>query len=226
MPEWRTRVVPVAVAVVGGVLLGLLGPACEEVDNSVVSGVGAMFSIGWMWACYAFLVGYWRRSKIESSLLAPIGLILAVITYYVFKDLHSTPVPGIPSASDDSMPEEMKRQLIPHHGGSPIMDHIGVWAVCAVIFGAPLGLIGNVARTPGIGGLPFRLLIPVVTVFEANERLRAEADTRVLIVALNTVRIGACVVAVALIGHTVWSWRTRRSRTEERTEIGASAKHL
>ncbi|MBD0748069.1 hypothetical protein [Streptomyces sp. CBMA152] len=226
MGVWRTRVMPVTVAVVGGVLLGLIGPAFEKVGNPVVSGVGAMFSIGWTWACYAFLVGYWRRSKIESSLLAPLGLVVAVITYYVFKDLHPTPVPGIPSASDDSIPEGMKRQLVPDHGGSLITDHIGVWAVGAVIFGAPLGFIGNVARTPGIGGLPFRLLIPVVTVFEANERLRAEADTRVLIVTLNTVRIGACVVAVALVGHTVWSWRTRRSRTEERTEIGASAKHL
>ncbi|MEU5439106.1 hypothetical protein AB0G73_38060 [Streptomyces sp. NPDC020719] len=226
MHVWRTRVMPVAVAVVVGVLLGLIGPASEKADNSVVSGVGAMFSIGWTWACYAFLIGYWRRSKIESSLLAPLGLIAAVISYYVFKDLHTTPVPGIPSASDDSVPEDTKRQLVPDHGGSPRMDHIAVWAAFAVIFGAPLGFIGNVARTPGIGGLPFRLLIPVVTVFEANERLRAEADTQVLTVTLNTVRIGACVVAVALVGHTVWSWRTRRSRTEERAEIGTSAKHL
>ncbi|MEU4351092.1 hypothetical protein [Streptomyces sp. NPDC023838] len=226
MHVWRTRVMPGAVVVVGGVLLGLIGPASEKVDNSVVSGAGAMFTIGWTWACYAFLVGYWRRSKIESSLLAPLGLIVAVITYYVFMDLYPTLVPGLSSTPDGSVPEEVRRQLVPDHGGSLLMDHVYIWAACAVIFGAPLGFIGNVARTPGIGGLPFRLLIPVITVFEANERLKAEADTQALIVTLNTVRIGACVVAVALVGHTVWSWRTRRSRTEERAEIGASAKHL
>ncbi|MFG2206066.1 hypothetical protein [Streptomyces sp. NPDC048638] len=99
-----------------------------------------IFSGGWSWACYAFLVGYFRQSKIESVILAPLGLAIGVVTYYLFKD-------SILAAAPDGL----------QAGASGSGSQIVAWGVLAFAFGAPLGLLGNVARVPGVGGLFFRL---------------------------------------------------------------------
>lgn len=96
----RTRVVPVAVSLGAGLLLGLVGPVAGEWDNPVCVAVSTVFSSGWPWACYAFLVGYFRRSKIESALLPSLGLAIGVVTYYLFKSMNLTIPAGMePAAS-------------------------------------------------------------------------------------------------------------------------------
>lgn len=213
----RTRVVPVAVSLGTGLLLGLVGPVAGEWDNPVCVAVSTVFSSGWPWACYAFLVGYFRRSKIESALLPSLGLAIGVVTYYLFKDMNLTIPAGMEPAA--SVPAGMEY-------GASSEEQILVWGIAAFVFGAPVGLVGNVARTPGVGGLLFRLLVPLIAFFEATQRLSTEADSQGMTFSItwNTIRVAAIISAVALVGHTVWSWRARRSRPEGWAEGGVSAK--
>ncbi|WP_326586806.1 DUF6518 family protein [Streptomyces sp. NBC_01294] len=200
----RARVVPVIVSLGAGLLLGLAGPIIGKWHNPVCVAASTALSSGWPWACYAFLVGYFRRSKIESTLLAPLGLAIDVVAYYLFKNMNPTIPAGMESGAS---------------GGGQIL----VWGIAAFVFGAPVGLVGNVARTPGVGGLPFRLLVPLIAFFEATQRLNTEADSQGPVFAMtwNVTRAAACVVAVALMGHTVWSRRVRRIRAAGRTEVAA-----
>jgi hypothetical protein len=158
--------------------------------------VGAVFTGGWPWACYAFLVGYFRRSKIESVVLAPLGLAIGVVAYYLIKvSLNS--LGGLNSSGAES-------------------SGIALWGVLAFLFGAPLGLLGNLAQVPGVGGLFFRLLVPLVAFYETSMRLETESrgPSRVVLATWTTVRFTAVAVAVALVGHTVWGWwRSRRIRS-------------
>lgn len=208
----RARVVPVTASLGAGLLLGLVGPSAGKWDNPVCVAASITLSSGWPWACYAFLVGYFRRSKIESALLPSLGLIIGVAAYYLFKDMNPTIPAGMESGA--SIPSGME-------SGASSGGQILVWGIAAFVFGAPVGLVGNVARTPGVGGLLFRLLVPLIAFFEATQRLSTEADSQGPVFAMtwNVTRVAACVVAAALIGHTVWSWRVRRSRADGRTEV-------
>ncbi|MGV9424386.1 hypothetical protein ACWDO7_08885 [Streptomyces sp. NPDC003656] len=181
-----------------GLLLGLAGPAAERWGGFPGVAVGAVFTGGWPWACYAFLVGYFRRSKIESVVLAPLGLAIGVVTYYLTKASLAS-LSGLDSSGAGS-------------------SGIALWGMLALVFGAPLGLLGNIARVPGIGGLFFRLLIPLVAFYETSMRLRTESrgPNQVVLTTWTTVRFTAIAVAVALVGHTVWAWwRSRRIRSTE-----------
>src|SRR5690606_42047625 len=62
-------VAPVAAILLAGALLGAVGPVASTFDNAVCRAVGVVFSVGWSWACFAFLAGLSRRSRIEASLL-------------------------------------------------------------------------------------------------------------------------------------------------------------
>ncbi|WP_405438572.1 hypothetical protein OG373_14080 [Streptomyces avidinii] len=212
---------PVTVSLGAGLLLGLVGPIFGKWDNSLCVAVGIVFSSGWPWACYAMLVGYFRRSKIESTLLASLGLAIGVVTYYLFKDMNPTIPAGMESAT--SVPAGMEVE-----SGASGDGRILVWGMAAFVFGAPLGLMGNVARTPGVGGLLFRLLVPLIAFFEATQRLNVEADSQgqIFVITWNVTRVAACVAAVALMGHAVWSWRVRRGRADGRAEAAAPARRL
>jgi hypothetical protein len=212
----RAHIVPAAVSLGLGVLLGLVGPITGEWETPIFVAVSIIFSSGWPWACYAFLVGYFRRSRVESALLSSLGLAVGVVTYYLFKDANPT-IPGGAKPSV-SVPAGMES------GGSGA-EQVLVWVVAAFVLGAPMGLLGNVARTPGIGGLLFRLLVPLIAFFEATQRLSAEADSQgtTFSVAWNAIRVAAVVSAIALVGHTVRSWWSR-SRAEERAETGTPGK--
>lgn len=83
---WGARAASFAVPLGLGLLLGLIGPTAEHWGGHPGAAVGAVFTGGWPWACYAFLVGYFRRSKIESVVLAPLGLAIGVVTYYLTKE--------------------------------------------------------------------------------------------------------------------------------------------
>ncbi|MGW1774050.1 hypothetical protein [Streptomyces sp. NPDC002104] len=164
-------------------------------------------------------MGYFRRSKRESALLASLGLAIGVVAYYLFKDMNPVIPAGMERAT--SVPDGMEAESGTSSGGQAL-----VWGMAALVFGAPLGFMGNVARTPGVGGLPFRLLVPLIAFFEATQRLSVEADSRgpVFGATWNATRVAACVVAVVLVGHTVWSWRDRRGPAGGRAEAAAPAR--
>lgn len=193
---WGARAASFAVPLGLGLLLGLIGPTAEHWGGSPGAAMGAVFTGGWPWACYPFLVGYFRRSKIESVVLAPLGLAIGVVTYYLTKG-NLASLGGLDSSGAGS-------------------SGIALWGVLAFLFGAPLGLLGNLAQVPGIGGLFFRLLIPLVAFYETSMRLEMESrgPSQVVLGTWTTVRFTAVAVAVALVGHTVWGWwRSRRIRS-------------
>ncbi|THA37438.1 hypothetical protein E6W17_20870 [Streptomyces sp. A1547] len=200
------RAVSLALPLGAGLLLGLVGPFAEKWGSPVGVVVGVIFSSGWSWACFAFLVGYFRQSKIESTILASFGLAIGVVAYYISKDWGSIGQDGMATGVSS--------------GGTS--SKIEAWAFFAFAFGAPLGFLGNVARVPGVGGLFFRLLIPLVAYYEMSMRLADEARglDSIIVNLWTVIRVIAVVAALAMVGHTIWSfWRDRRSRysrSEER----------
>ncbi|WP_314251099.1 hypothetical protein [Streptomyces sp. DSM 40907] len=198
----RARAASLAVPLGAALALGLLGSVSEKWDNPVGVAVNAVFAGGWSWACYAFLVGYFCRSKIESALLPPFGLAVAVVTYYLLKDFNSAASNGWVAGAS----------------GEGSISKILVWGTLALVFGAPVGFFGNLARVPGVGGLFFRLLIPLVAFYETSMRLAMEGNGlgSAVIITWNAVRFSAVAVAFALVGHVVWSWwHARRTRPVE-----------
>ncbi|MEV7728850.1 hypothetical protein AB0P15_29550 [Streptomyces sp. NPDC087917] len=161
-----------------------------------------VFSGGWSWACLAFWVGYFRQSKVEAALLASAALAIGVVVYYLLKALD----PAAPIGMD------VAAETISSDNGSSI----AFWGILAFLFGAPLGILGNVARIPGIAGLPFRLLVPLIAFYETSIRLDVEAATAGPAVAStwSTIRVLSVLAAVALVGHMVWGWRTRHDSPE------------
>ncbi|MFB7265772.1 hypothetical protein ACFCXH_27070 [Streptomyces nojiriensis] len=193
----RTRLVPVGVSLGAGLLLGLLSPLANKWDNPACVALGLVFSSGWSWACYAFLVGCFCRSRIESTVLASLGLTVGVVTYYLFKDFSPTLPAGIEAA-----------EVVSTDNSSGIV----FWGMAAFVLGGPLGFFGNVARTPGVYGLPFRLIVPLVAFLETSVRLTREAEGQGLVttVTWTVMRFVAAAVALALVGHSIWDWRRSR----------------
>jgi hypothetical protein len=193
------RAVPIAVSLGAGLLLGLIGPAAGKWGSPVCLAISTVFSGGWPWACYAFLVGYFRRSKIESALLASLGLTVGVVAYYAFKSSSPTTPSGIVPAGVATPDEGIASQIL-------------VWGVAAFIFGAPVGLLGNLARVSGMGGLAFRLTVPLIAFCETSMRLSTEVHQAGPIAGMTwtVVRLAACAIALTLVGHTIWNWRRGR----------------
>lgn len=195
-----TRFAAVAAFLGAGAVLGATGALAGTFGGPVPQVVGLVFAGGWSWACFGFLVGYTRRSKAESALLTPSALAVGVVVYYGLKALHPAAPIGVEASGA-------------FHGGVNVAG-ILVWGTAAFLFGVPLGLFGNLARIPGTGGLPFRLLVPLIVCLETSFRLAAEADSagRVAALTWSASRVIAVLVAVALVGHVVWTWRrdTRR----------------
>ncbi|MFJ8013735.1 hypothetical protein [Streptomyces sp. NPDC096339] len=156
--------------------------------------MSTVFSGGWSWACYAFMVGYLRRSKIESAVFSSLGLTVGVATYYLFKNIS----PVVPAGLDAGA-------VAPGEG---ILQKIIPWTIGAFVLGAPVGLLGNLARVPEWGGLPFRLIVPLIAFYETSMRLEVEASTADPVTGMTwgAVRFVAGVTALALVGRTIWSW--------------------
>lgn len=76
----RDRVASATACVGAGHLLGLAGPVAGRLDNSVCHALNVLFSGGRPWVGYPFLVGCSRRSRIESALLAALGLVVGGVT--------------------------------------------------------------------------------------------------------------------------------------------------
>ncbi|MER6393644.1 hypothetical protein ABT236_34930 [Streptomyces sp. NPDC001523] len=198
MSSSRARLVAVPAILLAGLAMGAVGALAAEFDGPIFHVVSIVFSGGWSWACFAFLVGYFRPSKVESALLASSALAVGVVVYYLSKALS----PVAPMGMD--VPGES--------GAGDATSGILLWGTAAFLFGAPLGLFGNLARIPGIAGLSFRLLIPLIAFYETSVRLDVEAATAGPVPAAtwSAIRVLAALAAAALVGHMVWRWRTRR----------------
>ncbi|WP_239064962.1 hypothetical protein [Streptomyces sp. S4.7] len=202
----RIRVMPIVIVFTVGVVLGVMGPLMGKFDNPVCHAAALVFSGGWAWACFAFLVGFSRRSKIESALLASSALAVAVVVYYVFKSMFPASPIGL---------------VVSSGAGDGLGSKILVWGIAAFVFGAPVGLFGNIARTRGIGGLPFRLLIPLTAFIETSARLDAEAPSQGDVVEFtwNAIRIAAGAAFLAVLLHELITWRAERvAPGEERAD--------
>ncbi|MFB6826843.1 hypothetical protein ACFCXA_35220 [Streptomyces virginiae] len=203
MNSSRTRAISILLALVAGALIGVLGAISGKFDTPVFHITGLIFAGGWSWACLAFLVGYTRRSKIESAVVASVALAIGVVVYYTLKWL--SPVPPIGMSADGMQVEGVPTGML-------------VWGIVAFLFGVPLGIFGNLARIPGIGGLPFRLLVPLIAFVETSQRLEAEAGVAAFgDVTWGTIRVLAVLIALALVGHTAWQWARSARRRESRT---------
>ncbi|MDK9498684.1 hypothetical protein QEZ40_003877 [Streptomyces katrae] len=89
--------------------------------------------------------------------------------------------------------------------------------MAAFILGAPVGILGNLARASGAKGLAFRLAVPAVALLEMYMRLMYEASGEKSII-VNTwiaTLVAAVITVLAVVGHTVFSWR-RAARTQTR----------
>lgn len=208
----RSRIVPIATVLGAGVLLGIVGPFASRFDNPTLQAVGVVFSVGWSWACFAFLVGYFRRSRIEASLLASSALAVGVAVYYLFKFLS----PNVPAGGH-----------VISGAGDGLASRALFWGVAAFAIGAPIGFLGSMARTPGIGGLGFRLLVPVIAFAEASLRLAVKVDDsqgQVVEMVWVSVRALSAVAVVLLVGQAVWSRRhgrgTRQPVPARRRAVG------
>ncbi|MEW2136637.1 hypothetical protein AB0892_08575 [Streptomyces sp. NPDC005409] len=198
----RSRITPVMVALASGLAIGALGALAGKIPNPVFHVLSLVFSGGWSWACFGFLVGSFRQSKIESTWLASSALAIGVIAYYLLKDFTPVAPIGTPASGDPN--------------GSNTSSGILVWGIAALVFGAPMGLFGNLAKTPGVGGLPFRLLVPLIAFFETYWRLDIEGSSAgsVAVITWSTIQVISVVAAVSLAGHTVWRWRYSARHTE------------
>ncbi|WP_328740749.1 hypothetical protein OHA91_35710 [Streptomyces erythrochromogenes] len=192
----RARIAPVLVALGAGAAIGVLGALAGQFDGPIFHAVSLVFSAGWSWACFAFLVGYFRQSKAESALLASSALAVGVVVYYLLKALKPVTPMGMDVAVEPS--------------GGGAWSRIVIWGMLAFILGAPVGLLGNLARIPGIAGLPFRLLVPLIAFFETSWRLDLEAAAAGPNAAFtwSAIRVLAVLAAIALLGHMAWRWRT------------------
>lgn len=205
----RTRVAPIAASLGAGLLLGIVGPVAGKWDNPICVALHVVSSGGWSWAGFAFLVGCFRRSKLESVLLSSSGLAIGVVTYYLFKDISPLAPVGMESGASSE----------------GLSSRILVWGVAAFALGGPMGLLGNLARVPGLGGLLFRLVVPFIAFYETSMRLAVEANGQdpAIVITWHLIRFAAGVVALALVGHTIWSWwHARRTRSPESDELRAS----
>ncbi|MFF4390814.1 hypothetical protein ACFY0G_29120 [Streptomyces sp. NPDC001552] len=196
----RTRTTSALLTLGAGALIGALGALSGKFDGPIFHVVNIVFSGGWSWACFAFLVGYTRKSKVESAALASSALAVGVVVYYLLKWL--SPVAPIGMTADGMVADGVSSGIV-------------LWGIAAFLFGAPMGLFGNLARIPGIGGLSFRLLVPLIVYVETSARLKMEAATAGRFVELtwSTTRVISVLTALALVGHVVWEWvRSARGR--------------
>ncbi len=213
MRPLSTRAARIAASLGAALLLGLLGPVTGKWDSSFCVVVSTIFSSGWPWVCYAFLVGYFCRPKTESALLGSFGLAVGVVAYYVFKDMSPAIPDGTKSVSDPS-------GIAPDAAGHGDLSQILVWGIAAFILGAPIGILGNLSRASGICGLVLRLIVPLAAFCESSVRLAAEGDRydQAVGITWNTTRLVAGAVVLALAGHAIWFWwknRHARPRSDD-----------
>lgn len=109
---------------------------------SVPEIVSVVLDSGWAWAglaiCAGWLLTRTSRSLVHGAVVGPVALLAAVAAYALVDTARS---------------------------GAPLSDWIHsepyVWWIAAVVFGAPLGVVGACAHLPGVVGLLARLTLPI-----------------------------------------------------------------
>lgn len=194
----QSHAAPVVLSLGAGGLLGIIGPLSGRIDNPLCHAGNIFLAGGWPWAGLAFLIGYFRRSQGQSAILATAGLTVGVIAYYLAEFLG----PMISAAQPPAVPP---------------CSEILVWGTAAFVLGAPLGCLGHMARTPGMSGLAFRVVVPVIAYAEMSERLATETGARETLptTVWEAVRVASVVAGVALTTHTLWTAATTRHRDQE-----------
>nr|WP_272919791.1 DUF6518 family protein [Streptomyces sp. SID5468] len=197
----RSRILASVAALAVGAVLGVLGPLLNIAGGPTGHVASLVLSAGWAWAALAFCVGLTRRSKMESAILAPASLIIAVIAYYATKITQ-----GDYLAYDHADPSGKTTYI----DWADALSKAAVWCLVACILGSLLGLAGNLARRHGIRGLPFRVLVPLVAIVDTSMRLRFDAPLQGAIptTTWNVIRFAAVAVIVILAGHTVITTRS------------------
>ncbi|WP_405880676.1 hypothetical protein OG762_20065 [Streptomyces sp. NBC_01136] len=192
-----------------GATLGTLAPLLGTVGSPIGHVADLILSAGWTWAALAFCVGLARKSRMESVILAPASLITAVIAYYVTKLGQ-----GEFRTLDLNNPSATTTQI----EWSAFLSKTVVWCIAACLLGSLLGLAGNLARNHGLRGLPFRVLVPLVAVVDTTQRLNFDAplEGTVATTTWSVIRFIAVAVILALVGHTVITWRSRPSAGQAR----------
>ncbi|WP_364704724.1 DUF6518 family protein [Streptomyces ossamyceticus] len=200
--SWRSRTVAIIAVPAVGILIGSLGPLLMTVDNPIGHATHLAMSGGWSWAALAFAFGIAGRSKVESAILAPAALVVAVIAYYATKvgrgefttlDLNS------PSAAT------------PYVSWGDFLGKTIFWCVVACILGPIIGLAGHLAKDRRLRSLPFRLLVPLITIVEMSERIRTEASLQgaVANVTWSAILVTAIAATIALVWHAMVTSRAK-----------------
>ncbi|MCP9987010.1 hypothetical protein LUX01_10165 [Streptomyces sudanensis] len=204
----RARITPVLVPLGAGAIIGVLGALAGKFDSPILHAVSLVFAAGWSWALLGFLVGCFCPSKAGAALLSSSALAVGVTVYYMLKALNPEPPIGV--------------NVVLESGIESAWPRIAAWGVMAFVLGAPMGFFGNLARTSGPLGLPFRLLVPLIAYFETSWRLDVEAAAAGpgAESTWSATRVLAVLAALALAGHAVWEWRTRRKGPEVRAHSG------
>ncbi|MFJ2812339.1 DUF6518 family protein [Streptomyces sp. NPDC087294] len=189
MSTLRSLILPPMATLAVGISLGALGPLLGTADDPVIHAMHVVLSAGWSWAALGFGVGITRNSLAQSAVLAAFSLLAGVVTYYAVKS-HQGEV-------DETS----------------FISKVIFWGLFAVILGSILGVTGKLAKSEGLLSLPFRLIIPLIALFESSMRLRSEATTQGQVVSTTwEVTRGVAVAAViALIAQAITSWRSRAS---------------
>ncbi|MEU3629605.1 MULTISPECIES: hypothetical protein [Streptomyces] len=202
----RARITPVLATLGLGAIIGVLGALVGKLDTPMFHAVSLVFSAGWSWALLGFLAGYFRRTKAGAALLSSSALAIGVTVYYLLKALS----PAAPIGLDVTLESNVESAW----------PRIFAWGVLAFVLGAPMGLFGNLARISGLSGLPFRLSVPVIAYVETSWRLDVEAAAAGpgAEATWSATRVLAVLAVIALVGHTVWGWRTRHSGPKVRVD--------
>ncbi|MFD5144595.1 hypothetical protein [Streptomyces sp. NPDC058401] len=143
--------------------------------------------------------------------LAPAELVVAVAAYYLVKMAQ-----GEFRAFDMTVGYPEQPDPLPIDWGGFLTKSVAWW-VAACIFGPLLAWAGTQARRPHLGGLVFRLVVPLIVIVDMSLRLpgNRELDGAVTIDTWSVMRIAA-VVACALL--TAWALHTtHRARPTVRT---------
>ncbi|MFJ8200022.1 DUF6518 family protein [Streptomyces sp. NPDC096152] len=182
----RSWILTSAAALAVGAALGSLTRLLEANASTGVRAAYLVLNEAWPWSALAFCAGLACASRIASAALAAVSLAAAVAAYYAV-DAHAAWAGFLPATL--------------------------AWGAVALVVGPFLGLAGNLARKPGLGGLPFRLMIPLLAVVETSARLRAEVSLQGSVgeTAWTITRLAAVAVCLALAAHTVLINRRHRS---------------
>lgn len=128
----------------------------------------------WAWALFAYAVGWFTSRGTHAVARAALGLLLAVVIYYVCKAAL-----GLTSGVE--------------------LRAVGAWAAPALVAGPVMALLGYMARWASLWSLPAALIAPALMV--ADTRLRPTGPDHIHPGSQYAVYGVAALLVVVLIGR-------------------------